>query len=204
MNDYQKEQLDALKQLGHALKRLSTVDRKAIADAMRPYVTFRSTVDRFTGNHCKPLCTRACFENQKSACCSKDGIITFWADWVVNVMNSNAQQLARLEDAIRTPYFSSKCIYLTPTGCIWRIRPLVCAFFVCDTIQSELLDRDPAMAGKWQTFETQAKQFRWPDQPVLFDTLEAVFISAGCDSPLMYLSKSPGLLRIKQRAGLIR
>jgi hypothetical protein len=47
------------------------------------------------------------------------------------------------------------------------------------------------------------KSFRWPDRPVLFDQLEQVFMAVGCRSPLMYINTSPGLLRIKQKAGLL-
>ncbi|MFC1494817.1 hypothetical protein ACFL6W_06030 [Thermodesulfobacteriota bacterium] len=46
------------------------------------------------------------------------------------------------------------------------------------------------------------KCFTWPDKPVLFDELEALFIKKDFDSPLMYFHKSPGLLRVKSEAGI--
>ena len=49
----------------------------------------------------------------------------------------------------------------------------------------------------------QEKSFKWPDRPVLFDDLEKLFLDLGCHSTLMHLNLSPGLLRIKKRAGLI-
>ena len=49
-----------------------------------------------------------------------------------------------------------------------------------------------------QEFKQREKAFRWPDQPVLFDDIEAVFLNAGLSSPLMYLHNSPGLLRVKK------
>ena len=52
-------------------------------------------------------------------------------------------------------------------------------------------------------WEREAKAYRWPEKPVLFDALEKIFLDLGCDSSLMFLNKSPGLLRIKQQAGLI-
>jgi len=49
--------------------------------------------------------------------------------------------------------------------------------------------------------EAKRKRFTWPDQPVLFDDLESYFMKSGYRSPLMYLHNSPGLLRVKQKAG---
>jgi hypothetical protein len=51
---------------------------------------------------------------------------------------------------------------------------------------------------KWEALKQREKTFRWPDQAVLFDELEEVFIKAGYDSTLMYLHNSPGLLRVKK------
>ena len=53
-------------------------------------------------------------------------------------------------------------------------------------------------------FEEKRRQYTWPDQPVLFDKLEALFVEAGYRSSLMYLHNSPGLLRVKQKAGIIK
>ena len=36
---------------------------------------------------------------------------------------------------------------------------------------------------------------------MLFDDIEEWFLAAGYRSPLMYINTSPGLLRIKRRAG---
>jgi len=52
--------------------------------------------------------------------------------------------------------------------------------------------------------EQESRRFKWPDRPVLFDTLEKLFLDAGFHSPLMYLHTSPGLLRVKQQAGLVQ
>jgi hypothetical protein len=35
-----------------------------------------------------------------------------------------------------------------------------------------------------------------------FTTIENYFIAAGCSSSLMYLHNSPGLLRVKHKAGI--
>ena len=111
--------------------------------------------------------------------------------------------MTRLREAIKNPFFADKCIYLSPGGCLWAVRPLVCAMFVCDRIQNEVFSANPADAEHWKALNARAKSFRWPDRPVLFDSLERQFIDMGCDSSLMYLNKSPGLLRVKQKAGRI-
>jgi len=43
-------------------------------------------------------------------------------------------------------------------------------------------------------------RYAWPDQSVLFDELEQMFIDAGYHSPLMYLHNSPGLQQVKKTA----
>jgi hypothetical protein len=74
--------------------------------------------------------------------------------------------------------------------------------FLCDPAKARVFGNRPDLQTEWADFEWQRKGFTWPDRPVLFDMLEAYFISAGCSSSLMYLHQSPGLLRVKQRAGL--
>ena len=149
-------------------------------------------------------CTRSCFENRTSACCSKDGIITFWADVVINVLCTPPEEMNRLRQAIEKPHYQHKCIYLEPGGCTWKIKPLVCAMFVCDPVQEDVIKSSTALNEKWIQFVRQAKTFRWPDRPVLFDRLEEQFMAMGCQSELMYINTSPGLLRVKQRAGLLK
>jgi hypothetical protein len=203
MNDYQSEQLDALSQVLGTLEKISKCERDQLLGDIAPYVAFRREVDQFTDRHFRPLCTSACFQSKRSACCSKDGIVTFWADVVVNACCASTAQIAQLKKVIQDPFFSFKCIYLTPRGCLWTIRPLVCAFFLCDAVQKEVLGVCGNRSEQWNAYKRAAAAFRWPDKPVLFDRLEAVFMAAGCDSSLMYLSKSPGLLMVKKRAGII-
>jgi hypothetical protein len=38
--------------------------------------------------------------------------------------------------------------------------------------------------------------------PLLFDEIETFFMLRGADSPHLYFHRSPGLLRVKKRAGL--
>ena len=203
MNEYQREQWDALEQLQKTITRFSKARKQRILLAIEPYLDFRRRLDHFSQEHFNAHCTSACFQSKRSACCSKDGIITFWADMVVNTCCCGPAQMALLHEAIQKPHFSDKCIYLVPGGCLWSVRPLVCAMFICDRVQDAVLGASAVNLKRWNTLKSCAKSFRWPDKPVLFDYLETVFIAAGCDSSLMYLHKSPGLLRIKKKAGLI-
>jgi hypothetical protein len=83
------------------------------------------------------------------------------------------------------------------------VRPLVCAMFLCDPVEKEVMANNVEVRTQWRVLNTQAKSFRWPDRPVLFDTLEKRCMAAGIQSPLMYLNNSPGLLHVKKKAGLL-
>jgi hypothetical protein len=198
MNDYQAEQRGALEQIVKNVEVLSLIH----GDAIGSYLSFRRQLDEFLECHFARHCTRACFETRTSACCSKDGIITFWADMVINVANSDSQQIDDLFAAIECPMFADKCIYLGKKGCRWQVRPLGCALFLCDRVKDDVLARCLDLHSQWEAYQTMGKEFRWPDRPVLFDQIERVFMAAGCRSPLMYINTSPGLLRIKQQAKL--
>lgn len=202
MNDYQREQLQALTMVCDHLPSLDADRRDDLHRAVAPYLFFRKTVDDFLDTHLDALCTTTCYQDQRSACCSKDGIITFFADHVVNGLNSSADELEVLKDRLQQNNTTAKCVYLTPQGCCWGVRPLVCAMFLCDRALGEVFGAQPDLADQWEGLKKAGKRFRWPDHPVLFDALEVAFIDAGYTSGLMYLNFSPGLLRIKQKAGL--
>ncbi len=199
LNAYQQEQLKALTQVRKHLMTLTPDAVRRLSSDIEPYLDFRSRLELFTKSHFGNHCTQACFESRTSACCSRDGIITFWADVVVNALCSGNERLDTMVSAINTPLRAEKCIYLGNEGCYWKIRPLVCAMFLCDPIQTNVINTDPDLSIQWDHFVDQAKSFRWPDRPVLFDQLELQFMDLGCRSPLMYINTSPGLLRIKQQ-----
>jgi hypothetical protein len=200
VNDYQKEQLQALVLVRHHLRRMEPAAVGRLASDIGSYLEFRSRLDQFTQTHMAGHCTASCFKRRTSACCSRDGIITFWADVVINAVHAGQERLDRMVSAIREPLRTEKCIYLGDHGCLWKTRPLVCAMFVCDPIQNDVIDSDPDLSAQWHRFTAQAKSFRWPDRPVLFDRLERVFMDLGCRSPLMYIHNSPGLMRVKRKA----
>ncbi len=202
MNAYQQEQLDALRLVRDGLARLSQSDRVKLKARVDDYIQFRRSVDHFLDRYFSDVCTHICYLSHTSACCSKDGIITFFADTVVNALLAEPQQLDRLETTLNRTNRGHRCVYLADDGCIWTIRPVVCAMFLCDRAMQQVFSADLRARKTWQALRQQERSFKWPDRPVLFDYLEQVFIQMGCRSSLMHLNFSPGLLRVKKEAGL--
>ncbi|MBW2410140.1 MAG: hypothetical protein JRF72_10110 [Deltaproteobacteria bacterium] len=204
MNDYQKEQYETMTGVRHLLKRLEPVELSGLANQIEEYLEFRKRVEDFLSQHFSGVCTHACYQNRRSACCSRDGIITFFADVVINMLVSGSDEIDSICALIQQPLADSKCIYLGENGCTWRIKPIVCEMFLCDSSMAQVFDYRPRARQQWAAFVDEKKRYTWPDQPVLFDQLESYFIDAGYTSPLMYLHNSPGLLRVKQKAKLDR
>jgi len=197
MNAYQKEQLDALQMIRNHLSELTDSEKDSLKNEIADYLEFRSQVAGFMEIHFSEICTEKCYYSRLSACCSKDGIIAFFADVVINALTTGHEDLDCLEQAILNPANEFKCIFLSETGCLWQVKPIVCEMFLCDEAENRAFGDDPEAAKQWETFKERKKNYTWPDKPVLFETLERFFISRGCDSTLMYIHKSPGLMRIK-------
>ena len=204
MNSYHSEQIDALVQVQKHLTKLDESERVALKELAADYLAFRSEVDAFLSAHFGKVCTRRCFLSKMSACCSREGIITFFADIVINVLVSGKDDINDLLSILQKPNSGFKCVYLSEKGCRWRIKPIVCEMFLCEQAKEQVFGGNSRIKKEWELIEQKRKQYTWPDQPVLFDALEAFFLEAGCQSPLMYLHNSPGLLRLKRKAGLIR
>lgn len=203
MNEYQQEQLYALKTVRHGLLRLGDAKRMDLIEAVRDYMQFRHSVQWFLDRHFSDVCTRTCYHSRISACCAKDSIITFFADTVVNALHAAPAQLDHLEAVLRRVNGGHRCVYLGSEGCLWTVRPVVCAMFLCDRAMDTVFRDDPQAGKTWASIRQQGKKFKWPDRPVLFDHLEKVFLDLGYRSTLMHLNLSPGLLRVKKNAGLI-
>lgn len=200
VNDYQTEQLEALTLIGRRLQAAETSEIDDLMAMIRPYLDFRRRTTRFLETHFSGICTRNCYRNRLSACCSKDGIITFFGDAVVNFLTAPPEAISEMKRALRNTNDGCKCVYLGEKGCLWRVKPIVCEMFLCDAAQSAVFDPDPELKNVWQGLLEEKQRFTWPDRPILFDRLEAIFIEAGYRSPLMYLHNSPGLLRIKRQS----
>lgn len=200
MNSYQREQIVTLNMVCRHLKTISVQERQRLLSQISDYLLFRDAVDAFFGEHFENICTQKCYQSKMSACCSREGIITFFADVVVNLLVSNETEIKALARVLRKPNDGFKCIYLGGHGCMWRIKPIICEMFLCDPAKESVFKEKPLTNKLWLELKQREKHYRWPDRPVLFDDLEKYFMTAGYSSPLMYLNNSPGLLRVKELA----
>ena len=96
MSSYQQEQIDALQMVLEHLQSLSEEDQRALADLIAEYLVFRQNVDKFLSANLSDVCTLKCYKNRLSACCSKEGIITFFADVVINALVSSEGEMRLL------------------------------------------------------------------------------------------------------------
>ena len=202
MSTYREEQRESQELVIRYLREASAAERAQLKRMCKAYREFRAAIHDFQRRHLHAICTLSCFQSNLSACCNKDGVITFFADLVVNALFSPPHALHHLMQGLNTVRDDIKCIYLGANGCRWHIKPLVCEMFLCDRALEGMKAADPQAVAAWQRLEAEAKRFRWPDRPVLFDLIESRFLAAGLCSPLMYLHNSPGLMRIKRKAGL--
>jgi hypothetical protein len=204
MNDYQKEQAESLAIVRKHLSSLNNKEKDTLIEAASEYFSFRKEVDSFLLQYFGNICNLKCYQSRLSACCGRDGIITFFADMVINALVCSEQDLDELHTAVSVNNKNEiKCVYLGDEGCLWKVKPIVCEMFLCDAAMKEVFEEFPEAALTWKQFKQREKHFKWPDQPVLFDYLEKVFLTAGYHSTLMYLHNSPGLLRIKKQAGML-
>ena len=200
MSSYNQEQYDALDMVRRYVAGLGKAEKAGLVASLDDYFRFRQSVDDFLQTHFGSVCNQACYQSRLSACCSREGIVTFFADGVINVLLSTPQEIDRLATVLQKGDNGPKCIYLGSNGCLWRLKPIVCAMFLCDRAEEEVFRDWPALRRQWEAYREHKNRFTWPDRPVLFDDLEAIFIAAGFISPLMYLHNSPGLIRVKQQA----
>ena len=200
MSSYNQEQSDALVMVRRYVAGLGENEKADLVASLDDYLRFRQSVDDFLQTYFGSVCSQACYQSRLSACCSREGIVTFFADVVINVLLSTPQEIDRLAETLRLDDNGLKCVYLGRNGCLWRLKPIVCAMFLCDRAENGVFQDRPAVRRQWDAYREHKKRFTWPDRPVLFDDLEAIFIAAGYTSPLMYLHNSPGLIRVKQEA----
>jgi len=200
MSSYQKEQAETLSLVQRHFTTFSARERQKLESEVADYLTFRDEVDTFLCEHFSNICTIKCYQNKVSACCSREGIITFFGDLVVNVLVSTYSEINALMMVLQKRNRGFKCIYLGNHGCMWRIKPIVCEMFLCEQAKKEVFQEKPMAGQLWDELKQRKNRYTWPDRPVLFEALERYFIDAGYSSPLMYMHNSPGLLRVKKQA----
>lgn len=198
MSSYQKEQADALFMVQQYFENLFPPERQELESLVADYLLFRKEIDIFLSEYFGSTCTQSCYQSNISACCTREGIITFFADVVINVLVSKKNEIEVLLKVLQRPNNDFKCIYLGEQGCLWRVKPIVCEMFLCEPAKKKVFIEKPRAKDKWDELNKRKKIFTWPDRPVLFDALEKYFMDAGFNSSLMYMHNSPGLLRVKK------
>ncbi len=198
LSEYNAEQLQTINGVLACLGGLSQGVRNGLEQNIADYLTFRRDVDRFLDTHFSAICAHRCYLSGESVCCGREGITTFFADIVVNLLVSSSEEIHSLKQALRCDP-GKKCVYLGTNGCLWRIKPIVCEMFLCKPARDEVFENAPEALKVWQAMRRREKGFTWPSQPVLFDALETFFMERGCGSSLMYFHNSPGLLRVKAK-----
>jgi hypothetical protein len=197
---YQEEQLEALLMVVEHIGTPESRIRRELQDMIAGYLSFCSEADAFLSENFSDICNEKCYRSDLSACCSREGIITFFADVVVNLLVSSPAEIQSLRAVLEKENRGFKCVYLGKKGCLWRVKPVVCEMFLCDTAKNKVFSRKKGLIQEWTALKKKEKSFTWPDRPVLFDEIESYFRAAGCSSSLMYMHNSPGLLRVKKLA----
>lgn len=197
MSTYNREQAEAHLIVQDGLRHFSASTMRVLREQIQAYLHFRADVDAFYGKYFSPTCMDKCFETGESICCGREGITTFFADVVINALVSGGDELKGLLGVLHEQDRSSQCVYLGKQGCRWRVKPIVCAMFLCQPAKEMVLKGRREVGAIWDRLKKEEKRYTWPARPVLFEHLEHVFIKKGYRSDLMYFHNSPGLLRVK-------
>ena len=112
MSSYNQEQADTLSLVRKHLSAITPAERQKIRAFIDDYLSFREEADTFLKRYFSETCNQKCYERRLSACCSREGIITFFADVVINALISDENELEILMKALQTPNTGFKCIYL--------------------------------------------------------------------------------------------
>ena len=70
-------------------RHLATLSRSEIQQLetqIGDYVSFRDEVQTFLSENFSKICDQKCYRSRLSACCYREGIITFFADAVINAL----------------------------------------------------------------------------------------------------------------------
>lgn len=201
--EYNLEQFDAYMTIKAFFDKASDSEIAELKEMIAPYLDFRAETSEFLTRSCADVCGDICFKTGLSDCCMHEGIITFFADWIVNWLVSSKEEIDVLVKALFNPFRNDKCVYLGPVGCIWKIKPMNCETFVCKQAKAEIFARDFQAEYFYDEILARKKTFSFPDRPVLFDNIEKFFMDRGVDSEIMYFHKGAGLLMIKSKAGVI-
>ena len=111
MSSYQQEQREAHQMVLTHLQSLSAAEKESLFALTDEYLAFRKNVNAFFLAHLSDICTLKCYQSRLSACCSKEGVIVFFADVVVNALVSNKEKIDALIRILGKANEGFKCIY---------------------------------------------------------------------------------------------
>ena len=83
------------------IETLTASDKNDLLRRMAGYLSFRNAVDMFLRKFFSEICDRNCYQSRLSACCSREGIVTFFADVAINVLLSTPDEIATLKTCCR-------------------------------------------------------------------------------------------------------
>ena len=124
MSEYNKEQHEALCLVRNHLAELEVyLNSPPISERLKAYLAFRKGVDDFLAAHFSDICNRNCYRNRLSACCSKEGIVTFFADVVINMLESTADEIEALkvENAELKAKLEAQAVRIKKSGKVIKI-----------------------------------------------------------------------------------
>ena len=121
---YNQEQLEALRIVRRRILSAPRAETAELRAQIREYRHFRQALEVFLQERFGRICTEACFRNRRSACCTREGIVVFFGDVVVNALVSSPEQLDAMEGALQVENQGFKCVFLSQRGCLWRVRPI--------------------------------------------------------------------------------
>jgi hypothetical protein len=202
-SEYNRDQWLSLTTIRGALEQMPTNEIDALRASLVPYLEFRRDLAAFHDRHFQQYCHQACFETGLSACCGFESIITFFADQVITCLVSDRDDRDLLVRILERPNTTGKCVFLGARGCQWRLPPISCAMFYCEPARKAVLANEKEAVAHFEELCRRDKQFTEPLRAVLFDDLERHFRHKGLATPHMFYHFSPGLLRLKAKAGIL-
>jgi hypothetical protein len=201
-SEYNRDQFTSVLSILEVLSNLGEEEAGALRAGIQPYLGFRKAISEYYGSLFRESCRESCFDSGVSACCGFESIVTFFADHVINLLESSQQEIDILASVLKRPNRTQRCVFLGASGCTWRIPPISCAMFLCSQVKEKVFEAHPGARIIWSEHQRSEKEYTYPNKPVLFDDLEAFFMKRGSESPHLYFHRSPGLLRIKSKSGM--
>ncbi len=201
---YNSEQIETIGMVVEHLSCVSEKENESLKKMCDEYLGFRKQLSEYFLKYVADTCIKKCFDNQRSACCTKEGVIIFFADIFINLLYSDKKETDDLLFALNSLDQGRRCVYLGERGCLWKIKPVICEMFLCNTAKKEIFQKHADASLLWMALKKREKDFKWPDKPVLFDRIEEYFINKGFSSSLMFMHTSPGLIKVKKLSARFR